>query len=415
MALNYGPPIYQAYIDAVQGRIKMQDAKLEMGLHAVELSQGIINIQNQMQERKAIADAYAQAQQPDQQGGQGGGTNPATGQPNVDPAEKTAAIYDKIAANISRFSPKLALEYSTKASTLRDQAMTRQKNALDIMGKQTDAIGKVFSAIQPGDQQGYTDALASLPPGTDISKFQLSGNVVQDWPRLQQIAKGTMSYKDNLEEAHRKVTEDQANLSYQEKVRYDSGRLGLEGANLNLNAQKVDLDKQWKSAEMDWHARTDARAAAGVSRTDAMDLAKSKDFAAKQADKGAPYIQSLIASDPDLSMLGDTQKKAVAQQLLLGAKAALSKQVTKPGDTVTADDFTREVNKLVPMAKKMVDPGKKGFFGTGIGAKDASLKGPLPQAIDTKEQFTALSVGDQFRKGDKMYKKTGPNQYEEIK
>jgi hypothetical protein len=411
MALNYGPPIYQVYLDAVQGQVKAQEAKIEMGLHAVELQQGIINIQNQMQERQAIAQAYTQSQQQDQQGQ--AGTNPATGQPNVDPAEKTARVYDQIASNIGRFNPKLALEYSAKASTLRDQSMARQKNQLEITGKQTDAIGKIFSSIQPGDQQGYTDALSSLPAGTDLGKFRLSGNVVQDWPRLQQIAKSTMTLKDNLEEAHRKVTENQADLTYQEKVKYDSGRLRLEGANLDLNAQKVDLDKQWKSSEMDYKARADARASAGVSRTDAMDLAKSKDFAARQADKGVPYIQGLIAADPDLNMLPDNQKKAVTQQLLMGAKAALSKQVGKAGDTVTADDFTREVNKLVPMVKKQVAPATKGFLG--LGAKDASLKAPLPQAIDTKAQFDSLGTGDQFRKGDKMYKKTGPNQYEEIK
>jgi hypothetical protein len=408
MALSYGPPIYQAYLDAVQGRIKVQESRMELGLHAVELQQGIINIQNQMQERQAIAQAYQQSNQQDQQQGQQGG-----GQQQIDPAEKTARVYDSIAQNIGRFNPKLALEYSTKASTLRDQSMTRQKNAIEMTKMQTDAIGKIFTSVNPGDQQGYTDALSSLPPGVDIGKFQLTGNIVQDYPRLQQIAKGTLTLKDNLEEEHRKVSENQAALTYAEKVRYDSGRLGIESANLNLNNIKVDMDKQWKEAELGYKARADARAQAGVERTDAMDLAKSKDFAARQADKGAPYVQGLIASDPDLSMLGDAQKKGVAQQLLLGAKSALSKQVAKPGDTVTSDDFTREVNKLLPMVKKNVVPGSKGFLG--IGSTSASLKAPLPQSIDTKDQFNSLGVGDQFRKGDKMYKKTGPNQYEEIK
>lgn len=432
--LSYGPPIYQAYLDAVNGQIKQQEAKMDLGLRAVELQQGVMNIQNQIAERKAIAQAYQQAAQPtQQQGGQGQqaggqqgggqqqggkapdpGTNPATGQPNVSPAEKTAKIYDSIAQSLGPVNPKLALEYSTKASTLRDQDMTRQKTQLEVGNAQATQVGKIFGSIMPGDQEGYTAALQQASGmGIDISKFGLSGNVVTDMPKLKQIAQDTLTYKDKIGEQHQKVTEDQAALNYQEKVRFDSGKLGLENAQVGLASQRVALDKQFKEDELSRQARVDARAQAGVNRTDSMDLAKSKDFAGRPGKQDTAYVQSVIEADPTLSKLPDNQKKAALQQLTMGARAQLAKSVKKPGDTVTSDDFTRAVNKLVPMVKKQVDPGTSGILG--IGGKDPSLKALLPDAIDTKAQFDQLPVGGQFRKGDGMYKKTGPNDYAEIK
>src|SRR6266404_6449333 len=232
MAGAYGEPIYQAYVDAVKAQVQTKNAQLEMGLHAVELQQGIINIQNQIAERKAISQAY---QQDAQQQQKDSGVNPITGQSNIDPAERTAQTYDRIAQNISRFNPKLALEYSTKASTLRDQSLTRKKNQIEISTKQSEVIGNIFGSIAPGDQDGYTEALSKAADlGIDIGKMGLTGNVVQDMPKLQQIAKGTLTYKEKLTAEHQKATEDQALLTYQERVRYDTGRLNMEGAGLGL-------------------------------------------------------------------------------------------------------------------------------------------------------------------------------------
>lgn len=423
MALDYGPPIYQAYVDAVKSNIQQQEAKMELGLHAVELQQGIINIQNQMAERKAIADAYTQDAQPAQQGGQtgaqgpqgGGQANPATGQPPADTAERTAQVYDKIAAKLGPVNPKLALEYSTKASTLRDQAMTRQKGQLEVTQKQTEMIGSIFGSVQPGDQEGYTEALQKATGmGLNISTLGLTGNVVTDYPKLQKVAQGSMTFKQQLDAKHQKVTEDQADLNYREKVQYDGARIKLEGAKVGMEASKIDLDKQWKSDELSYRARADARAQAGLERTDAMDLSKSKDFAGRSGKADAAYVQSVIGQDPDLALLPDNQKQNVTQQLVMGARSALSKSVTKPGQSVTADDFTREVDKLLPMVKKGIDPGAKGGW-LGLGKKETTLKSPLPQAIDSKEQFQALPVGAQFRKGDKMYTKKSATDVEEIK
>jgi hypothetical protein len=411
--MDFGPPIYQAYVDAVKSNMQRNAYKLELGLKAVELEQNVLNIQNQIAERKAITAAYAQEAQAQQQGQTG--TNPVTGQANVDPAEKTAAVYDRIAKSVGLVNPKLALEYTAKASTLRDQALTRTKNKIEIAGKQTEEVGKIFGSIEPTDQEGYTAALQKASDmGVDISKFGLSGNVAQDWPKLQQIAKQTLTFKDKMNEAHQKVTEDQADKNYREKVFYDHSRLSLEGAKVGMEANKIALQKQFHSDELNYRARSDARAQAGLERTDAMDLSKSKDFAGRPGKMDMTYAASVIDSDPQLALLPDNQKKNLANQLVLGARAELSKSVTKPGQSVTADDFTSAVQRLLPIAKKGVDPGAKGGF-LGIGQKDAALKSPLPSAIETKDQFNALATGAQFRKGDKLYKKTGANQYEEIK
>lgn len=402
-------PIYQTYLDAVKGQQQVELEKTELVLNKVRTAQEIINVQNQIQERKAISDAYAQQSQSQQTP-----TNPVTGQPATSQAERTASMYDQIAANLGRFNPKLALEYSSKASTLRNQALGAQEKQLTIAKNQMEMVGQIFGAIKPGDQEGYTAALSNLPPGVDLTKLQLSGNVMQDYPQLQKLAQQSLTQNQRLEEGHRQVTENQAFLTYTEKVRHDQTDEGLRGAGLNLQSQHLQLDKEYKAADLNFKARSDARAAAGVDRKDDNDLARAQNYAGKPIKADSDYVKAVIDADPTLSKLPDNQKKAVTQELILGARGALQASVKKPGQTVSADDFAREVSKLVPLTIKRTTPGTSGWLGTGIGEKKAS-NNPLPPAMNSKADIEQLPINSQFRVGNKIYKKTSATDAEEIK
>ena len=400
-------PIYQTYLDAVRSQQLIENEKVELQLNKIRGAQELINVQNQIQERQAVSQAYQEAAQQKQPP-----TDPYSGKPATDPALTTAATYDKIAAKVGAFNPKLALEYTSKASQLRDQSYNRQRTQLEVSKAQTEALGSIFGSVAPTDQEGYTAALAKLPAGTDLTQFKLSGNIAQDYPKLQAIAKSTMTMNQKLEEEHRKVTENQAFLTYSEKVRHDEADEGLKGAGINLQSQRLALDKDYKAQDLGFKARADARAAAGLDRKDTNDLARSQEYAGKPIKADGEYVKALIDADPTLSTLPDNQKKAVASELVLGARGAMAKSVTKPGQTVTSDDFAREVQKLVPLAIKRTTPGTKGFLG--FGGKEATRQ-PLPPAVSSKADIDEMPVGSQFRVGTKIYKKTSATDAEEIK
>lgn len=399
-------PIFQAYVDSVKSQSEMKLQQQELTLNKLKTAQDMMNIQQQMQERQVLSQAWSAATDPNAQPQ----TNPATGRPNQDPAEHTASVYDSIAQKLGPVNPKLALEYSTKASTLRDQAFTRQKDQIAVQKAQTEAVGNIFGSAT--DQESYTDALAKLPPGVSLQQFGLTGNYAVDQGKLKTIAQSTLSYKDKLNAQHQSVTEDQASLTYQEKVRHDMKDESLSGAKIGLEGARLSLDKSFKSQELDFRARADARAAAGFARTSDMDLAKTKDFAGKVGPQDKLYAQGVIDADPTLKDLNPDQKKAAVAELVITARGQMARNVKKPGDAPTADDFVKAVDDAKTLMAKRTTPARAGFLG--IGQKDAT-RAPLPPVVDSKDAFAGLDVGAQFRKGNKIYKKTSATDVEEIK
>ena len=402
MPLDYGKPIYQAYVDAVRGNQEIQLQAQEMQVRKLQIYQDTLNIQQQMQERQAAAQVFGQGQQ---------GATPSTAAAGQDPSEQMAQKFDKMSQVLGPINPKMAMEYATKASTIRDQMLTRQKDQLQITNARNDEVGRVLSGVNQGDQQGYTEALTKLSDmGIDISKWQLSGNVVQDFPKLGQIAKGTMSLKDKLTAQHQETQEQISQGTLNEKIRADSARIGIEGQRLGLESAKLSLDKTFKSDELDYKSRSDARAAAGFARATDMDLGKSKAFAAKPGAGDKPYVASLVDNDPTLSGLSDKAKQAAQAEIILTARSALAKQVTKPGQTPSSEDFINEANKAAAKIAKRVTPGSNGMFGAG-----KSNLPPLPVRIGSAAEAKDLGVGSQFSYNGKIYKKTGPDTAEEVK
>jgi hypothetical protein len=402
MPLDYGKPIYQAYVDAVKGQQEMQMQAQEMQVRKLQIYQDSLNIQQQMMERQAAAQVFGSQ-----------GATPSTAAAGQDPSEQIAAKFDKMSQVLGPINPKLAVEYATKASTLRDQMLTRQKNAIQITNAKNDEVGRLLSGVKQGDQNGYTEALMKLSDmGIDINQWQLTGNVVQDYPKLAQIAKGTMSLKDKLNAQHQETQEQISQGTLNEKIRADSARIGIEGQRLGLEASKLALDKTFKTDELEYKSRADARAAAGFARSTDMDLGKSKAFAAKPGAGDKPYVSSLVDNDPALSGLSDKAKQAAQAEIILTARSALAKQVTKPGQTPTSEDFINEANKAAAKIAKRVQPGSSG--GMFSSSTKANLP-PLPPRLSSAAEAKDLAVGAQFSYNGKTYKKTGPDTADEVK
>jgi len=410
-------PIYQMYVDAIKGQAEAQEAQQNVKLNALKTGIEMYQLQTQLEEQQIARQIWSGDQQGQKQspgafdpaaaGGASPDANPSTGE---DPALQTADRMEKTGRALMQVNPMKGQEWLTKASTIRDQYYTRQKAQIEIRTQQADQVGKIFGSVQT--QEDYTNALAELQQqGIDIRQFQLTGNLAVDGPQLKRIAEGTLKYKDKLDAQHQATTEQQALLNYQEKVRHDQADEGLQGAKISVAQQAVSLRAAWDKEDLDFKSRADARAQAGLARTDAMDLAKTKDFALRPGKQDKAYVDSVIATDPTLANLPPQAKAAASAEIQLRARAALAKKVTKPGDTPNSDDFMSEVAKATQSVAKRVKPGTSGFFG--IGGSKPSL-GPFPAPINSKEDFNKLGIGDQFSKGSHIYKKTGATTYEEI-
>jgi hypothetical protein len=410
-------PIYQGYVDAVRQNAEAKLAKQDLVIHQLQGQQQLIDIQNQIQERKIAAQVWGQQ-----------GTTPDTAGAGDDPSEQNAARMDKMAQALAPVNPKASLEWATKASTLRDQVATRKKDQLAAGAAQMKAVGDLFGAVK--DQAGYTAALQTLASqGVDITKFQLSGQLDQDTPKLEQLAKGSQTYSEKLTAAHQNVTEDQAQANYLEKVRHDRTDEGLKGAQINLQGRSLALRDSVEKSNMDYKARSDARAAAGFQRSTDMDLAKAQAQAGRPTPADKAYVDSLIASDPVLSTLPDNQKKAAASEMVLSARSKLAKGVKKPGDLPSADDFMGAVDEVKQDISKRVTKGNEGTW-FGIGKKDATLaprnagstgtaskpanKPPLPPTANSPADLAKVGIGDSLIIKGKLYKKISATEVEPI-
>jgi hypothetical protein len=407
-------PIYQGYVDAVRQNAEAKLAKQDLVIHQLQGQQQLIDIQNQIQERKIAAQVWGQQ-----------GTTPDTAGAGDDPSEQNAARMDKMAQALAPVNPKASLEWATKASTLRDQVATRKKDQLAAGAAQMKAVGDLFGAVK--DQAGYTAALQTLAAqGVDITKFQLSGQLDQDTPKLEQLAKGSQTYSEKLTAAHQNVTEDQAQANYLEKVRHDRTDEGLKGAQINLQGQSLALRDSVEKSNLDYKARSDARAAAGFQRSTDMDLAKAQAQAGRPTAADKTYVESLIATDPVLSTLPDNQKKAVAAEMVLSARSRLAKGVKKPGDLPSADDFMNEVDKVKGDISKRVTSTTSGFgpwksTDSTLAPRQAKTGGtgtpgkpPLPPTANSPADVAKVAIGSSVMINGKLYKKTSATEVEPI-
>lgn len=407
-------PIYQAYVDAIKSQQEMQIQQQELQMNKIKTGFELMGLQQQLQERQIAAKIWGNQKDPNAAQGAAGGAqpdaNPSTGQ---DPSLGMADKMDQMGQALARVNPQKAEAWFTKASTLRNQYYTRVKDSLAVNKQQADVIGSTFGTIDPNDQVGYTAKLQELSDrGVDIGKFGLSGNVQQDMPKLKSIAESTLSYNQKLEAQHRTATEQQSLLGYQETVRHHQADEGLKGAQLSVAQQSLVVRTEWDKANLDFHARADARAQAGFDEKAPQALAKAQEHAGRVNSNDMKYTQSLVESDPTLGKLSDPEKKAAAAEIALAARGDMQRKVTKPGDLPTADDFMASAQKAAGLVAKRVTPGKSGFLGFG---STAPSRQPLPPIATSKEDVQKLPVGEQFRFGDKMYKKTSATDVEEIK
>jgi hypothetical protein len=430
MAGAYGEPIYQAYVDAVKSRQQADLQKQELQLNQMKMGMEYLNLQQSLQERQITSQVWQQMN-----GGQGGadGTaggsgpnhNPTTGD---DPTLKQAAVYDTLAAKLGGVNPKISIDYANKASEIRNRYYTQQKDKLQIAKAQTEQVANVFGSIT--DQGGYTEALAQLQDqGIDVTKFGLSGIYSTDAPKLESIAKQSMTYAQKLTAAHQSATEQQAGLTLQERIRHDQATEGTAAAHLALSEQSNQLQASWKRFDMEYKSREEARAQAGFQRTTDEAIGKAKHYAQTPNPKtDKPYIDSLMASDQRFKDLTTQQKQMASAEINLTARNALGEMVTKPGDTPSADDFMSAAQKAADGVAKRITTKSGGFFGMTktaqiapkqpdtTGTKANPSKGAvLPKTVSSQAEVSALAVGAQFTLNGKIYKKTSATEVEEVK
>ena len=444
------PSIYQSYVDAVTGAAKAQEAQQELQLNKVRLGLETMSLAQQIQERQLTAQIMAEYQQGGQQGTQGTGSggqqgggqgagNPQSGPysvaggstPNAnpttgdDPSLRQAAMYDTLSAKLASVNPKSAMEYASKASTIRNQYYTRQKDQITMRKEQTSVVANLFGSVK--DQDGYTAALAEVQDryGVNIAQFGLTGTYSTDAPKLKQIAEGSMTYVQKLNAAHQSVQEQISQETLNERVRHDQQSEGIAGARLNLETQNHALQAEWKKWDMEFKSRQEARQQAGFDRTTDEALGKSKHYAATPNVKtDGPYIDALIENDPRLSTLGPKQKQMVKAEINMTARKQLADGVKKPGDTPSWEDFMSAADSAAKAVGKRVTPGTNGFFG--FGGTKASIAprtpagaqpkgGPLPPPVSGLQDVKDKPAGFQFQYQGKVYKKTGPDNYEEVK
>src|ERR1700739_3822529 len=145
-------PIYQYYVDALQGRARAQQIPTETQLERIETGMKLFALNQTIQEQQIARQIWGEGGSQQQQPGvfdksaAGGSTpnaNPSTGQ---DPSLQTAARMDRMGQELMKINPLKSQEWFTKASTLRDQYYTRQKNQLEIQTRAADQVGKIFGS-----------------------------------------------------------------------------------------------------------------------------------------------------------------------------------------------------------------------------------------------------------------------------
>lgn len=399
-------PIYQYYLDAQRTRAETQKLQTDTTLDRVKGLIDIYALSKEMQEQQIARQVWGQQTQgqmrqpgvfdPEAVGSSQPDANPSTGD---DPSLQMAARMDAMAKALAPVNPQKSMEWATKASTIRDQLYTRRTKQLEIQKKQTDEIASLFGSIQPGDQTGYTDSLMKLhDSGVDIRAFGLTGNLDADTPALKRLAQQSMTYSQKLEAQHKAWDENQRTAEFADRVRHEGQDEAIGWAKVGVAQAGESLRASHDKIMENYRAKEDARASAGVVRNDKLDVQRMRDMVMRPDPAGndGKYADSLVAADPGLSQLSQSQKKAASAEIQIIARRKLADKITKPSDSLpSSDDFLTALHNATASVSKRVTKGA-GFFG----------KPSLATAIYSPAELATKSVGDKVSIRGKTYEVT---------
>lgn len=243
------------------------------------------------------------------------------------------------------------------------------------------AVGGILGAVN--SQEAYNAALPELQAqGIDITTLSLTGDFQQDAPKLQQIAKSTMT-------AAQQTTASDKEAAYKGLNSYRQARLSQLDQGLGINIQKLNLEQQRaKDQEFMQHHKVsedairDQRAQEGLDMHKLGDTARQAANVAKVQKPELDAARGVFATDDRTQNLPTNLRDTVATMAAQRTKLRLSQALkdAPPGSTYEPEDYDQALEET------MQDMDKEGLFkpsipgGTGVFGSDPQYNHIPPKA-----------------------------------
>jgi len=232
------------------------------------------------------------------------------------------------------------------------------------------AVGGILSAVD--SQEAYNAALPELQAaGVDISTLNLTGDYQQDAPKLQQIAKSTMT-------AAQQTTASDKEQAYKGLNSYRSARLSQLDQGLGISIQKLNLEqKRTQDAEFMQHHKVgedairDQRAQEGLDMHKLGDTARQAANAAKVQKPELDAAKGVFATDDRTANMPTNLRDTVATMAAQRTKLKLSQDLkdAPAGSTYEPEDYDQALEETMQQMDKEglfkpSVPGGNGMFGS---------------------------------------------------
>jgi hypothetical protein len=284
----------------------------------------------------------------------------------------------------------------------------------------TKAVGGIVAAID--SQETYSAAIPELQEqlGDKFTSLGLTGDYQQDAPKLQMIAKSTMT-------AAQQTTASDKEAAYKGLNSYRNARLAQLDQGLGINMQKLNLEQQRaKDNEFMQHhkisedAIRDQRAQEGLDMRKLGDTARQAANVAKVQKPELDAAKGVFATDDRTSTLPTNLRDTVATMAAQRTKLKLSQDMkdAPPGTTYEPEDYDSALEETMQQMDKEglfkpSVPGGHGMFGTdpqyshippktGQGPKGPQAQGKTLPPAATAGKYDSLTSLQQAVKDKKI-------------
>lgn len=378
---------YRGYTAPLQAdMLKQQVAEKKLTVQAGQM---------ELQNTKAMNDELTKIWGP----GAGATATDAASNPTPDMTPKlqaTAGLMFKT-GNVKEASSLL-----TAVSMSQYRAMEAKKLMAQTQKEQAQAVGGIFGSID--SQEAYSAALPELQDkGVDIQRLGLTGDYQQDAPKLQQLARSTMTAAQQTTATDREQAA--ANLAS-----YRDSRLTQLDQGLSVQMQKLkQADRRITDNEFMQHhkisedALKDSRAQEGLDMRKLGAGARTMANAVKVQPPELKAAQGVFATDDRTQAMPQQLRDTVAGMAAMRAKKKIATDLANQpaGVSYEPEDYDQALEEVMQDMDKegVFKPsvaGTGGLFGSDPQYKHQApvVKGPQAQGKTLPPAATANKYAD---------------------
>lgn len=354
--------------------------------------------QMELQNTKAMQDGLQQIWGP------GGGTTATDAASNPTP-DMTPKLQATAGLMFKTGNVKEASSLLTAVSMSQYRAMEAKKITAQTQKEEALAVGGIFNSID--SQEAYSAALPELQAkGIDIQKLGLSGDYQTDAPKLQQMAKSTMTAAQQTTATDRET--NAANLNDYRNSRLtqlDQG-LGIQMQRLKQQDRRITDNEFMQHHKINEDALKDSRAQEGLDMRKLGAGARTMTNALKVQQPELKAAQGVFATDDRTQAIPQQQRDAVAGMAAMRAKRKIAADIANQpaGTSYEPEDYDMALEEVMQDMEKegLFKPstaGTPGFFGTDptyshVPPKAGSRGGPQAQGKPLPAAATANKYAD---------------------